>query len=188
VSRIQQSHTDLAALLVLASRATHDVRARAMHRREAVSWFEFWWSSEGCRGSTLVALMEIATALGAKISDDVPVVRAIVSQGIREGIVLVIRRERRVIGAAPVEADEREIPTTTFTQETRTWITIRLVDESDPPRPVSYARYRIRLPDQSIHEGTLNADGIAHHADIDYGVCDVTFPDFDGDAWERVTG
>lgn len=68
-------------------------------------------------------------------------------------------------------------------REKKTWIAIRLVDESDPPKPVPFKRYRIELPDASVREGKLDANGEARFLDIDPGTCTVSFPDQDASEW-----
>ena len=64
------------------------------------------------------------------------------------------------------------------------WIEIVLVGEDDKPIPGE--RYRIKLPDGAIKEGELDAEGCARCEGIARGQCQVTFPDLDKDAWERI--
>lgn len=63
----------------------------------------------------------------------------------------------------------------------RTWIEIRLLDDND--KVVADAAYRVKLPDGSIREGKLNENGSARFEDIRHGVCVVTFPELDEEAW-----
>jgi type VI secretion system secreted protein VgrG len=63
------------------------------------------------------------------------------------------------------------------------WIEIELVDEEDNPVPGE--RYQITLPDGSVARGTLDENGFARIGGIEPGTCQVTFPDFDQDAWEE---
>jgi uncharacterized protein (DUF2345 family) len=63
------------------------------------------------------------------------------------------------------------------------WIAIQLVDEDS--NPVSGMRYQITLPDNTVEEGTLEADGTARVDGIDPGSCKITFPDLDQDDWEK---
>ncbi len=58
-------------------------------------------------------------------------------------------------------------------EEKKTWIEIELVDEQGAPLPEE--RYRIRLSDGSIREGTLDANGRARFDTIDAGTCDLAF-------------
>lgn len=58
-------------------------------------------------------------------------------------------------------------------EEKKTWIEIELVDEQGAPLPEE--RYRIRLSDGSIREGTLDANGRARFDRIDAGTCDLAF-------------
>jgi hypothetical protein len=68
-------------------------------------------------------------------------------------------------------------------EDKKTWIAIRLVDESDPPKPMAFKRYRVELPDASVREGKLDSNGEARFVDIDPGTCKVTFPDQDASEW-----
>jgi hypothetical protein len=64
-----------------------------------------------------------------------------------------------------------------------TWIEIRLMDTEN--RPIAGDKYRIRLPDSSIVEGTLDEDGKARLEGIVPGQCEVCFPNIDGKEWRR---
>ena len=69
-------------------------------------------------------------------------------------------------------------------EEKTSWIEIELVDEDDQPVPGE--RYRITLPDGSVDEGTLDENGFRRVQGIDPGTCEVTFPNLDKDAWEKL--
>lgn len=76
-------------------------------------------------------------------------------------------------------------PETAAEQQERTaWIEIELVDEDD--QPVPGARYAITLPDGSVADGTLDAKGFARVEGFEPGSCQVTFPDLDQEAWEKL--
>ena len=62
------------------------------------------------------------------------------------------------------------------------WIEIMLFDEEK--KPVAGQLYRITLPDGSVQEGTLDEEGLARVEGFESGMCQVTFPDLDQDAWE----
>jgi len=66
-------------------------------------------------------------------------------------------------------------------REIKTWIEIRLVDEEE--KPVPHQKYRIKLTDGSVQEGTLDADGRARFNQIDPGTCEVSFPNIDAPEW-----
>ncbi len=66
----------------------------------------------------------------------------------------------------------------------RTWIEIRLVDQDG--RPVAGERYQLRLPDTSLMEGTLDADGAARYEGIVVGQCHVSFPGFEAQEWKKI--
>jgi hypothetical protein len=61
------------------------------------------------------------------------------------------------------------------------WIEVRLVDGDR--KPVAGQKYRIKLPDSSIKEGTLDEDGKARFDGIPPGQCQVCFPEIHGPEW-----
>lgn len=66
--------------------------------------------------------------------------------------------------------------------EKKSWIEIEMVDEEEQPLPG--VKYRIILPDGStIAEGTLDQKGLARVDGIAPGMCNITFPELDEDAW-----
>jgi hypothetical protein len=65
-----------------------------------------------------------------------------------------------------------------------TWIEVRLVDDDN--QPVPHERYRIRLPDSSVMEGTLDGEGKMRVEGILAGQCQVSFPDIDGKDWRSL--
>jgi len=70
-------------------------------------------------------------------------------------------------------------------EETETsWIEIELVGEDD--QGIAGERYRITLPDGSVAEGTLDEKGRARVEGGEKGTCQVTFPDLDTEAWEKI--
>lgn len=77
----------------------------------------------------------------------------------------------------PAQDDEEEA-------KEKTWIEIELVDESDEPVPGE--KYKITLPDGRVTTGTLDQNGFARVDGIDPGTCQVTFPELDKDAWEKI--
>jgi type VI secretion system secreted protein VgrG len=70
-------------------------------------------------------------------------------------------------------------------QEVTTWIEIVLLTEAEPRRPMANQRYRIELPDGSIRQGRLDANGKARLEGIDPGTCKVSFPDLDASSWHK---
>jgi len=64
-----------------------------------------------------------------------------------------------------------------------TWVEIELLD--DQGNPVGGARYSIELPDGSVHNGTLDSQGVARYDGIIPGACSINFPDYDGKDWHR---
>jgi len=66
----------------------------------------------------------------------------------------------------------------------KSWIEIEMVDEEDGP--VSGEKYEIKLPDGKVSKGTLDQNGFARVDGIDPGTCQITFPDLDKEAWEKL--
>ena len=85
-------------------------------------------------------------------------------------------------GSEPVKpfkpAEEEE------SEEKSSWIEIELVDEDDNGIPGE--KYRITLPDGSVAEGTLDEKGLARVEGFEKGTCEVTFPELDEKAWEKI--
>ena len=69
-------------------------------------------------------------------------------------------------------------------EEEQSWIECELVGEDDEPIPGE--KYRITLPDGTVNEGTLDDKGFVRVEDIQSGTCQITFPDLDKDAWEKI--
>jgi hypothetical protein len=67
---------------------------------------------------------------------------------------------------------------------TRSWIEVRLVGEDDAPIP--QAKYEIRLPGGKVVAGNLDDEGAVRLEGIPPGVCGVSFPDLDKDAWTPI--
>jgi type VI secretion system secreted protein VgrG len=71
------------------------------------------------------------------------------------------------------------------TESQTSWIEIELVDEEDNPVPGQ--AYRVTLPDgQTVAEGTLDHNGFARIEGIEPGTCQITFPNLDQDAWQKM--
>jgi hypothetical protein len=62
----------------------------------------------------------------------------------------------------------------------RTWVEIELTDMEGNPLPRE--RYWIKLPDGSVREGALDAEGRAYFDDLDPGACEIRWPDLDEEA------
>lgn len=79
--------------------------------------------------------------------------------------------------SAPPPADDRP---------EKTWVEIQLLDPDG--EPVGGAKYRLKITDGSVREGTLNDEGKARVNGIDPGSCTVWFPDFDAKEWRPAAG
>lgn len=72
-----------------------------------------------------------------------------------------------------------------YARRKTSWIEIELVDEVGQPVPGE--AYEIVSPDgETIARGTLNQFGLAHVAVKEPGTCQITFPNLDAMAWERI--
>jgi len=67
---------------------------------------------------------------------------------------------------------------------TKTWVEVCLVDRDN--KPVPGEAYRIRLPDSSLMEGTLDGDGKVRFEAIVAGQCSVCFPNIDSKEWKPI--
>jgi len=63
----------------------------------------------------------------------------------------------------------------------KTWIELHLVDRDNNPIPSK--PYKIKLPDGSVLDGTLDAQGKARHEGIAPGTASICFVDLDGREW-----
>lgn len=87
-------------------------------------------------------------------------------------------------GAAPPPAPKPPPPSEpppAAKQKKKTWVAIRLVDESSIP--VVDEPYKITLPDNSVREGKTDSSGEAWIEEIDPGDCKITFPNIDAREW-----
>jgi type VI secretion system secreted protein VgrG len=65
----------------------------------------------------------------------------------------------------------------------KSWIEIKLIDEEKNPVPGE--PYSITLPDSTVASGTLDNKGFARIEGIDPGMCQITFPQRDTEAWKK---
>ena len=66
-----------------------------------------------------------------------------------------------------------------------TWIEIAMVGEDNSP--MAGIKYRVKLPNAEVVQGTLNASGKARIDNIPGdGECEVTFPELDREAWTEL--
>jgi hypothetical protein len=120
----------------------------------------------------------------ARVQDptDVYGMREALLEAAERGDVLVF--ELRLAGAfRRLETADEAPPPAPAPKEVTTWISIELVDDQDPPQPVTFVSYRIELPDGSTRSGMLDGFGKARLDGIDPGTCKVSFPAFDGRDW-----
>lgn len=68
--------------------------------------------------------------------------------------------------------------------EQTSWIEIELVGEDDKPIPGE--PYKITLPNDKVASGTLDDKGFARVQGFKKGLCKVSFPQLDKDAWEKI--
>jgi type VI secretion system secreted protein VgrG len=84
-----------------------------------------------------------------------------------------------------IQARPYKPPATPAEKEQKSsWIEIEMVDADDHPVPGE--PYRITLSDESVIEGTLDEKGCARIEGIEPGSCQITFPNLDKEAWEKL--
>ena len=144
------------------------------------------WFPEGGRSRQLLA--EIQEELGAPLLAEPGLsaerLRAAVREGLRVGALEAFRVHLTLSGGAVQRAAEAPRDEGPAKDEQKSWIGIELMDDADPPKPVAFEKYRIELPDMSIREGMLDANGQARISGIDPGSCKVSFPRLHGDDWK----
>ena len=69
-------------------------------------------------------------------------------------------------------------------QRQTSWVEIEMVDEDGQPWPGE--RYEITMPDGEIRKGTLDRNGRAHVPLPEATETQVSFPELDAEAWEKV--
>ncbi len=65
----------------------------------------------------------------------------------------------------------------------KTWVEFRLLDMEG--NPVAGKKYKVKLSDGSVHQGTLDNSGKVRFDGIPPGSCSISF-DLDKEAWERI--
>ena len=87
-----------------------------------------------------------------------------------------------IVGTAAASGSPSPDSSDQSPDDPRTWIEIVLKDNQG--NPVAHERYRVKLPDGSMREGSLDGDGKARVDGIKPGSAQVSFPDRDGDEWK----
>ena len=80
----------------------------------------------------------------------------------------------------PAKPKGRDLPK----RSRKTWVEIELIGMDGSPIPGEL--YRLTLPDGTVQEGRLDANGRAAVRGLDPGDCTVSFPALDEEAWEAV--
>lgn len=69
----------------------------------------------------------------------------------------------------------------------KTWVEVALIDMLG--KPVPGARYHVLLPNETEPRvGKLDENGRVNFREIDPGICQITFPDYDSGAWGKPAG
>jgi hypothetical protein len=139
---------------------------------------------------SLLAQAENRAALRALFSAEGGGARRLDEDELRRLLVAALRSGRLRVTRLPMmglaAADQAEAeetagqPDTGPESEPKTWIAIKLLGEDD--KPIPGARYWIKLPDTSVREGSLDAEGYAYFGDLDPGQCEIRWPDLDDGA------
>jgi len=109
--------------------------------------------------------------------------RDMVREALRRGELKAYSLQPKLVGGVVAVAEEAPRPQQQPAAEKKTFVIVELVDDSDPPKPVPFKKYRIELPDHSVREGMLDAAGQARVVGIDPGACKVSFPGLHADDW-----
>lgn len=145
-------------------------------------WFPDGWGRE--QAGTLASICHaLVGPFPESRPPDARWLQQTVARALRDGRLTAVRLGLRATLWNVPEEDEpvtaRKLPAV----EEKTWIEIVLMDDDEPPQPVAFAKYRIELPNGSVREGMLDANGMARVVGIDPGECQVTFPDLHGKDW-----
>lgn len=97
-------------------------------------------------------------------------------------IVLAPRRQSVPLPLQP-QIQPPSFPQRSQPQAPKTFIEIVLLDEGG--KPVPGEAFQITLPDGRIQTGNLDRAGFARVDGLDPGVCDVRFPNIDGNEWGK---
>jgi len=69
------------------------------------------------------------------------------------------------------------------TKKEKTWVEFRLVN--DEGKPVPGARFKLKITDGSVREGSLDDNGSVRVQNLDPGMCEISFLDYDQREWKR---
>jgi hypothetical protein len=154
---------------------------------EACFRLDEWFGDEPrarCRLADVCASLGTALLLGSQRS---PVeFKAEVRRAFESSALRAYRLPHRPVGGAvPRRPEEKPSePPPAPKDKATSWIAIQLVDDSDPPVPVPFKKYRVELPDQAVREGMLDENGQVMLRGVDPGSCKVSFPQLHGDDWK----
>ena len=68
-------------------------------------------------------------------------------------------------------------------EKKKSWIEIVLQDD-EKGKPIAGEVVWVKLPDDSLYQGTLNEKGVVRIEHIEPGMCQVFFPNMEDDQWE----
>lgn len=148
------------------------------------SWFpEGWGGDERLLAEICLSLDGDFPASGVPESGWL---RRTVRRALQDGRLVAVRSLLPAPGGSMGDTAEEVRTPQPEAREQKTWVEIVLVDDSDPPKPVPFKRYRLELPDGSTRQGRLDANGAATLTGIDPGTCEVSFPELDANDWKQV--
>lgn len=154
----------------------------------AVARLRAWFSEDSGSGGARLAAIAMALAgelAGSGHPDPEWQVRTLAA-ALRDGRLVAVRLPLPPPAGDVGAEEEEQYGERKATREEKTWIEIALVDDADPPKPIPFKRYRIELPDGSVRQGMLDANGRAMFVGLDPGTCQVSFPDFDDRDWRQL--
>ena len=150
---------------------------------EEASWRIDDWFRDDAHNRIL--LVDICAALLVSPQLSTAQLKAEVRNALRYGTLVAYRIARvESVGSGAEPVEQPTLAAQPRVEDAKDWIAIELMDDSDPPKPVPYKKYRIELPDSSVREGMLDSNGQAWFRGIDPGTCQVSFPQFHGEDWK----
>lgn len=141
-------------------------------------------------GPAAETLFEVYEALGGRRPVGLTVfdrthydqqLRRRLEQAFDTGELIALEVQRPALGYVARRKKQQAPPPAAEPTPESSFIGVQLVDGQG--NPVPGARFRLTFPDGSTRDGRLNTQGCIHVEGVTPGTCQISFPDFDGDAW-----
>lgn len=109
--------------------------------------------------------------------------QAALRKAIYDGTLALLTRPKELSARAAEPAGASVAEQLKEARAVTTWVEMELVDMAG--KPVPGAKYLCMLPDGAMRDGALDGKGRVRFDSIQPGTCAFTFPELDGEAWER---